>query len=300
MLFALILFWGASFALTKISVATISPMWVMALRLGIGAVLLYAMMRLEGLSLPLDANSLVWFTTLGIIGSVMPFFLIGWGSIPLSSGLVGIMMALVPLVTITLSHFMLPDEPMNLSKFFGFVIGFVGLVILVGPQFLTGLSFAGPVFLAQMAIILATSSYALHTVIARKSPPMKAIQKSAGSVIAAAVIGFVLAILLDPAGIGIASMNSFAATLALGIFPTALASLILFHLIDRTGTGFVPLSNYLIAPFAYFFGILVLDEQLEMRAILGLLVILFGIYIAERGKTAAGTKPRRNRKNGSS
>ena len=288
MFFALVLFWGASFALTKIAVATISPMWVMVLRLIVGAVILYAMMRLEGLSLPLDKEALIWFTGLGIIGSVLPFFLIGWGSLYLSSGLVGIMMALVPLVTITLSHFMLPDERMNAIKLFGFLIGFIGLVILVGPQFLSDMTLSGTVFLAQLAIILATSSYALHTVVARKSPQMTAIQKSAGAVIAAAIVGLVLAILVDPFGIGIASTSSIAATLALGIFPTGLAALLLFHLIDRTGTSFVPLSNYLIAPFAYFFGILTLGEPFEMRALLGLLVILVGIYLAERGRSAPG------------
>lgn len=286
MLLGLILFWGSSFALTKISVETISPLWVMALRLCVGAIILYAMMRLEDLSLPLDKNSLIWFAGLGVIGSVLPFFLISWGAVFLPSGLVGIMMALVPLVTITLSHFMLVDERMDVAKFLGFIIGFIGLVILVGPQFLADLSLTGTVFLAQLAIILATSSYALHTVVARKSPRMTALQKSTGTVIAAALIGLLVAILMDPGGIGIASISSVAATLALGIFPTALASLLLFHLIDRTGTSFVPLSNYLIAPFAYFFGIFTLDETFEMRALLGLIVILVGIYMAERGKTA--------------
>jgi drug/metabolite transporter (DMT)-like permease len=286
MFIGLVVFWGSSFVLTKISVETISPMWVMALRLCVGAVILFAMMRLEGQSLPVDKNSLLWFTGLGIIGSVLPFFLIGWGSLQIPSGLVGIMMALVPLVTITLSHFMLDDERMNRTKFLGFSIGFIGLTILVGPQFLADVHLTGSMLLAQLAIILAASSYALHTIIARKSPKMSAIQKSTGAVIAAALVGLLVAITTDPSGIGIASIRSVAATLGLGIFPTALAALILFHLIDRTGTSFVPLSNYLIAPFAYFFGILTLGEAFEMRALLGLMIILVGIFLAERGKSA--------------
>ncbi len=287
MFLGLVLFWGASFALTKIAVETISPMWVMALRLVIGAIILFAMMRMEGLSLPMDTSSLAWFSGLGVIGSVLPFYLIGWGTLQLPSGLVGIMMALVPLVTITMSHFMCADERMNKIKLLGFAIGFIGLVILVGPQFLGDISLSGSLFLAQLAIILAASSYALHTIIARKSPQMSAIQKSTGAIIAAAVIGVVLAVIADPFGIGIASINSVAATLALGIFPTALAALLLFHLIDRTGTSFAPLSNYLIAPFAYFFGIFTLGEPFEMRALVGLVIILVGIYLAERGKSAS-------------
>ena len=287
MFLGLVLFWGSSFAFTKIAVETISPMWVMALRLVIGAIILFAMMRLEGQSLPIDRHSLLWFSGLGIIGSVLPFYLIGWGSLQLPSGLVGIMMALVPLVTITLSHFMLPDERMNKTKFIGFTIGFIGLVILVGPQFLGDISLSGSLFLAQIAIILAASSYALHTIMARKSPSMSVIQKSTGAIIAAAVIGFVLAMIVDPFGIGIASISSVAATLALGIFPTALAALLLFELIDRTGAGFAAMSNYLIAPFAYLFGIFTLGETFELRAMVGLTIILGGIYLAERGKSTS-------------
>ena len=287
MFLGLVLFWGSSFALTKVAVETISPMWVMALRLVLGAIILFAMMRLEGLSLPMDRTSLLWFAGLGVIGSVLPFYLIGWGSLLMPSGLVGIMMALMPLMTIILSHFMLPDERMNKHKLFGFTIGFIGLIVLVGPSFLYDLNLSGSFLLAQLAIFLAASAYALHTIIARKSPKMSAIQKSTGAIIAAAVIGVVLATLFDPFGIGIASISSVSATLALGIFPTALAALLLFQLIDRTGTSFMPLSNYLIAPFAYFFGIFTLSEPFEMRALMGLTIILVGIYLAERGKSAS-------------
>ncbi|MCP4937437.1 MAG: DMT family transporter [bacterium] len=286
MFLGLVLFWGSSFALTKIAVETIPPLWVMALRLVLGAVILFAMMRLKGLSLPMDRASLLWFSGLGLIGSVLPFYLISWGSLQMSSGLVGIMMALMPLMTIILSHFMLADERMDRTKLFGFTIGFIGLIILVGPQFLDDINLSGSMLLAQLAIFLAASAYALHTVIARKSPQMSAIQKSTGAIIAAAVIGLVMATLFDPLGIGIASISSISATLALGIFPTALAALLLFQLIDRTGTSFMPLSNYLIAPFAYFFGIATLGEPFELRALVGLMIILVGIYIAERGKSA--------------
>ena len=286
MFLALVIFWGSSFALTKIAVVSISPLWVMVLRLVLAAVILTAMMRLQGLSLPRDPNALLWYMALGGIGSVLPFFLIGWGSLYLASGLVGIMMALVPLVTLVLAHFLLPDERLNLTRSLGFLVGFAGLIILLGPHLLGEFSFEGSLFLAQIAIVLATSCYALLTVIARKAPSMSTIQKSTGSMIAAALMGLLLALVVEPFGLQIASISSYAATLALGIFPTALAALLLFSLIDRTGTSFVPLSNYLVAPFAYFLGIFSLNEPFEYRALIGLLVILVGIYISERGQTS--------------
>ena len=283
MFLGLVLFWGSSFALTKIAVETISPMWVMALRLVLGAVILFAMMRLQGYSLPLDRKfiALVCWTWRHWFGAAVLFDRLGIASHALWSrwnhdGA-------------DAAH---DDYPFALhaarraheqTKLFGFTIGFIGLIVLVGPHFLDDMDLSGSMFVAQLAIFLAALAYALHTIIARKSPKMSAIQKSTGAIIAAAVIGVVLAMIVDPFGIGIASISSVAATMALGIFPTALAALLLFQLIDRTGTSFMPLSNYLIAPFAYFFGILTLGEPFEMRALVGLTIILVGIYISPNG-----------------
>jgi drug/metabolite transporter (DMT)-like permease len=262
---------------------SLSPVWVMALRLLLGAALLYAILRLRGDRLPDLRGNALWFLWLGAIGSVLPFFLISWGSLHIASGLVGIMMALVPLVTITLAHVLLPDEPLNRSKSFGFIIGFIGLTLLVGPQFLADITFSGLATLAQAAVLAAAALYALQTVTARLSPEMTPLQKSTGVLVAAALQGLAVAIVLDPFGLSEARVEALAATLMLGVFATALAALLLFQLVDRAGASFVSISNYLIPPFAYFLGILALGEELEMRALLGLAIILAGVYVAEKG-----------------
>ncbi len=285
MLLGLVVVWGISFALTKIALAGPSPLWVMALRLAIGAVALYMVMRFSGQRLPIDKTALVWFSWLGAIGAIIPFFLISWGSQYLPSGLVGISMAVMPLVTIALAHFLLPDEPLTLRKFIGFSTGFVGLVLLVGPQFLGEITLTGHVPLAQLAVLLAAAAYSVQAVTARKSPVMPALQKSTGVMIASAISGVILALVFDPAGLQLDNQIANLATLALGLFPTALAALLLFRLLDRTDAAFVSVVNYLLPPFAYFLGVLALDEPFESRALLGLAIILAGIYLAERGKT---------------
>ena len=288
LLLGLVVFWGVSFALTKIAIAGPSPLWVMALRLVIGAVVLYmpscAPMALR---LPTDRVTLIWFSWLGAIGSViLPFFLISWGAQYLPSGLVGISMAVMPLVTIALAHFLLPDEPLTTSKLVGFLIGFAGLVLLIGPQFLNDLNLTGNVPLAQLAVLLAAASYSVQAVTARKSPDMHALQKSTGVIIASAIGGVFLALVFDPSGLRLDNLGANISTLVLGIFPTGIAALLLFRLLDRTDAAFVSVVNYLLPPFAYFFGILTLGETFESRAILGLAIILAGIYLAERGKLA--------------
>ncbi len=285
MLLGLVVVWGISFALTKIALAGPSPLWVMALRLAIGAVALYLVMRVFGQRLPTDRAALSWFSWLGLIGAIIPFFLISWGTQYLPSGLVGISMAVMPLVTIGLAHFLLPDEPLTLRKFIGFLTGFIGLVLLVGPQFLGEIKQTGNVPLAQLAVLLAAAAYSVQAVTARQSPVMPALQKSTGVMLASAFFGVLIALVFDPSGLKLDNQLANLSTLALGLFPTALAALLLFRLLDRTDAAFVSVVNYLLPPFAYFLGVLALGEPFEGRALIGLAIILGGIYLAERGKT---------------
>ncbi len=286
MLAGLVVFWGTSFALTKIAVQTVSPLWVMALRLCIGAVILYALMRYQGLRLRIDKTALAWYAWLGLTGALLPFFLISWGALYLPSGLVGISMALMPLVTIALAHFLLPDEPLTTGKLAGFLTGFIGLVVLVKPQFSQDLSFTGNPALAQMAVILAAASYAVQAVTARKSPAMHPLQKSTGVIAISAAGGLALALIFDPSGLQANVPAALLSVFALGLFPTALAALLLFRLLDRTDAAFVSVVNYLLPPFAWLLGIFTLDEAFEWQALAGLVIILAGIWLAEQNRAA--------------
>ena len=283
MLAGLVIFWGSSFALTKVAVQTLSPEWTVAVRLAVGAAIIYSVMRFQGLRLPRGRYEILWFTWLGTIGSVIPFLLISWGTLHIASGLAGILMAAVPLVVITLAHFVLPDEPLTLRRGAGFILGFIGVVILIGPAALGDFRGGGLALIAQLAVLLAATSYALQSVTARRSPAMEPLQKTAGVLIAGAIGSLLIALVQDSQGIFNGSGLSLISAFVLGIFPTAGAGILLFILLDRAGAGFVAYSNYLIPPFAFITGVLVLDEPFNWQAMAGLIVILAGIAVGNAG-----------------
>jgi drug/metabolite transporter (DMT)-like permease len=68
----------------------------------------------------------------------------------------------------------------------------------------------------------------------------------------------------------------------LGIFPTGLAAVIYFNIINRTGPSFLSNINYLIPVVAYFVGALVLDETILWHDLLALILIIFGIVVSRR------------------
>lgn len=287
LLFALlVLFWGSAFALTKIAVASISPAWVVALRLCLAAVLLWAAAAARGRRLPRDLRAWAWFAWMAFSGSFAPFLLIAWGTQHIDSSLAGILSAAVPIMVGALAHFMLPDEPMNRFAAGGLAVGFAGVVLLIGPASLLSLSGSGLQLVAELAVLGATFCFAIQTVTARKMPPMGVGVRAAGSLIVSAVFGLVFALVTDPGGIAYATATpaSLAAAVWLGLFPTGVAALVLFRLLDQAGARFLAFSNYLTPAVAVFMGVTLLGERPGWSALAGLGLILAGIAVAERGR----------------
>ena len=76
------------------------------------------------------------------------------------------------------------------------------------------------------------------------------------------------------------SMESTVAVIYLGLFPTALATIMLFYLLTLRGATYVAMNNYLIPVFGVFLGALFLGEQITAQAMGALALILIGIAIA--------------------
>ncbi|MEQ8660287.1 MAG: DMT family transporter, partial [Gammaproteobacteria bacterium] len=217
----LVVVWGSAFALTRLALDAIDPWWLTALRINLGALVLLALVHWQGQHLPRTARAWLWFAWLGAIGNVAPFALIAWGQQYVPSSLAGILMAAVPLVTIVVAHYVLADEPLTRRRLAAFVIGFLGVALLIGPLALAGVSLGGMRLFAALAILAAASGYALNGVTARLVPRMPGLVLPCGVLCAAALQSIALAAVLAPPPAWPAWQPGLA-VLALGIFPTAL------------------------------------------------------------------------------
>jgi drug/metabolite transporter (DMT)-like permease len=281
LLIAVVMLWGSSFALLKIAVATIPPVWVMALRLVIAGVALTLLLLFIGGRFSSDLKAWTSFLAIAIIGNVIPFILISWGVQYIASGLSGILMAVMPLGVAFLAHFFLPDEPLSWRKLAGLVIGFVGVVILLGPQRLLGLAPQGLSFWGQMAMIGGALCYSIQSIITRRVRTKGAIESAAAALSLAGILGLSLALGVDAGALGGASNASLTALGLIGLFNTAVATVAYFQLIKLAGASFASMINYLIPVFAVIVGWLFLDERLARSAFAGLALILTGLFIVQ-------------------
>ena len=278
LLFSLVALWGTSFLAIKISLRTFTPDQVVVLRLSIGALVLIIFMLARGKRLPSKPIAWAHFMLLGLVGSVLPYWLIAKGQVYVTSGMAGLLMAIMPLMTLILAHFFIADENLNRNKLLGFVFGIGGVILILGPTILGSQNS----LIGCLLILTAAILYATNSIIARRLPTYSSAVVSTGVTICAAVISLAIwpsAFYIDWKFV---STPAVLTIVWLGIFPTGVAAIILFALIQRAGPTFLSNINYLIPVVAYFIGALVLGELIVWHDMVALLAILFGIVVSRR------------------
>ena len=283
LLFALVVMWGSSFMFTKIAVAAIAPTNIVAGRLVLAAVVLLGLMVLSRRSLPTDARSWRFFIAMALVGNCLPFWLITWGQQGIDSGLAGILMAIMPLATVLLAHVFVAGERMSRNKAAGFLVGFAGIVLLMGPTALLELRGSGAALFSELAVLCGAICYAVNTIIARHRPDGDALVAGAGVILVAGLVMAPTAALTDGfVFVDIAPLPA-AAVGFLGIVSTALATVVYFKLVAAAGPSFLSLINYLIPLWAVMIGMVVLGESPEWSSVAALALILSGIGLSEAG-----------------
>ncbi len=271
----LVMLWGTSFMFTSISVETVDPLSVVFSRVLIAAVILTAVVYTRGQQLPFSRNDWLAFAAMSIAGNALPFFLIAWGQQWVDSGIAGMIMATMPLMTMLLAHYLVEGETLNRYKITGFLFGISGVTLLLGPVFGGG----GQAVFGGIAIFIAACCYAVNTILVRRLPRFSPMVGAAGVMVAASLILFPLWWQQTTVNFDQLSMRSMISVVWLGIGPTAIATMILFAVIARAGPTFLSTINYMIPVVAFFAGAYILSEPVEWTSIVALVVILTGIAL---------------------
>jgi len=285
-LLALTVMWGSAFLLTKIAVTGLHPDLVVAGRLTVACLLLVPLaLLMPGVRTPHHPWGLrLWgfFFLIAVFGNVVPFSLIAWGLRAIDSGLAGILMAIMPLATLGLAHYLVPGERLTPYRAGGFLLGFLGVVVLMGPDALLGLEAEEAHLLPMLAVLGGALCYAISAILSRLRPPSAALPSAAATISLAAAM--MLPLVLAPADLAAPLAPGpapVAAVLVLGVFSTAAAAVVYLGLVKRAGPAFVSQLNYLIPVWALLLGVVFLDEAPQPRQIAALVLILGGILVTQ-------------------
>jgi drug/metabolite transporter (DMT)-like permease len=276
-LFLLAVIWSSSFMVIKVTVDTIPPLTLTAARLVLAAMMLGTVLIIKGEKLPRDFRIWKMCVLLGIFGNALPFSLISFGETGITSSQTSILMAVMPLGTVLLAHFFSEGERATGFGILGVLVGFGGIVILVGPSALKGL---GGHLWFQLSVAGGAMSYSIATVLAKHMPPSSLLGRSVAVMICASIIMVSAAFVIErPMSVDL-TMPAALGAVYLGLLPTAIATLLYFKLISSQGAGFMAYVNYLIPVLGVFWGAILLNETVTIQALAALVTILAGLLIA--------------------
>lgn len=272
--------WGASYLFIKVAVADFPPFTLVAVRTFIAALALLVVLRLKNESLPRTRQGLLPLVALGITNGVIPYTLITWGEVHISSGLAAILTAAMPLFTILIAHYWTHDERLTPIKVLGIVVGFLGVVVLFIPDLRDGIQIE---FWGELAVVVAAASYGLATVIAHKYlNRVSHVVAATGQLGSAALFMVPLSLLFDNPLSLRPSLPAVGSLLALTLVGTSFAYILYYWLVEHTGATRTALVTYLIPITGIFWGAALLGEIIAWESIAGLLLIIVGIGFVNR------------------
>jgi len=281
LLLTLVAVWGSAFLLNQIALASFPPTTLVAFRLMIGGLVLVVAMWFYQIPWHSSPILLGYFLVMAIMGNALPYFLIAWGQQYISSGLAGILMAIMPLATLFLAHFFIPSEPLSGRRVIGFILGFIGIIVLMGPQSLLEVAQTSKTLLAQLAILGGALCYALGTVIARLRPESDDLLTATMVLILASLVMLPTSLLVETPWFKPINIATTGAITLLGLIATGLGTVLYFKLLRSAGATFLAQMNYLIPVWALAAGVIILNEQVTTKALVALTIILLGIAISQ-------------------
>lgn len=271
--------WGMSFLFIKVAVDQLSPMWVVAGRTAVGALVLLVILRLRGRWLPAPGRVWLHLAVLATIGNAVPWALVAYAQRSLPSGLTSVVNSLVPVSTLVVAA-AIGIERMSLRRVVGLVLALVGTTVVVSGELGTAGRGVAVLIVASATLMYGASAvYAKRYVSGRQRP----LAVATGQVTVAALLSAPVAWLIGPTPVWSELRPTvLGAVGALGAFGTGLAFLLFYLLIERVGATNATMTTYLIPVVGVLAGWLFLDEHVGLNLLVGAVGILSGVWLAQR------------------
>jgi drug/metabolite transporter (DMT)-like permease len=268
--------WGTSFLLMRIASPVLGPMLTTFGRASLGAVALYLFARSRGVQFDFRNNARPYMV-IGLFNTAIPFALFAWSALHIPSSYMATMNSLAPVFT-GLFGYLILKEKLTATRVGAFVLGLVGVAVLVGvgPTAVTWNTILG--VLASVAGAVCYGFAATYTRMRASSiPPLAA---ATGSQLAASITLLPFAIPGVPHALQAATLEVVLAVIFLGIVCTGLAYALFFQLIATEGASKAITVTFLVPASASIWAWLLLNEPVTPGTVLGISIVLLATAIA--------------------
>lgn len=270
--------WGGTFLATEIALEGITPFWLATSRIVLGAMATVAVWQMQGRKLFVDPAPRQQYVSLFVIAALsssVPFALLAWGQQYVTSGFTGVSMASTALIVLPLAHFMLPNERITLLRVLGFIVGFAGVVVLIGLQAFDS-NGSTLEFWGRLACIGAAGCYAVSSIQLRQVQAIDPIGLSAILLVIGVIFIAPLAWVVEGPPV-MPDTHTLWVLAFLGLVPTAAANFLRVYVARTAGPVFLSLLNYQVPIWSILLGVWFLNEPLPGTLIWATILILIGV-----------------------
>lgn len=271
----------------RIAVKDVGPLILVFFRIAFAFLGICTYVWVRKIKIEMTWRKLGIFAFLGFFNVTLPFILISWAELSITSGLASVMNSIYPLFTLLFSLIFLPEERITWLKSIGLLIGFAGVVVLASSGFGTGGS--GGVMGGIIAMLIAAVCYAASMVFARiMTRGLNSGEQSAGQISMALATIAIATLIFEPHLRLPSNPLTWVGLIWLGLLGSAVATILWYSLLNSIGTTRTSLVSYVFPVIAVVLGIIFLGEDFSWRLVIGGIMAIGGViwvnYIRPFGK----------------
>jgi len=280
-IFILSMLWGPSFLFVKLAVGSIDPLTLVALRISLGALLLYTVMWFRGIRLKGHYKLIPHCLFLGVFAQSLPFICFNYSLQTIPSSLSALINGSTPVLTILLANLFIKDEKLSWNRVIGILMGLSGFFVLFLPPLL-GKNDHGLHLPGMLLSFIGASCYAIGMVYARvflkNSPPLVVpMLQLLTSLIYLIPLALIVESPLDT--LPHAPLKVWLSVLGLGLLGTMLAYIMYYRIIAKQGATAVSMVAYLLPIVGTLFGVIFLKEHIGIHFCIAAALILCGVLV---------------------
>jgi drug/metabolite transporter (DMT)-like permease len=268
----------------KLGLWSLPPFLAAGIRFFLAFTFLSVFAFTQKLQFPRDLKSHLFFFWFGLVNFTGGYAFVYWGQQYIDSGLASVLFSVMPFYVLILSIWMLPDELINFKKIIGVSIGFIGVVTIFWDRINFSDQQPGAIY-GMIALILGPWFASFGTIAAKRiGKSMHPTVLVTLPMFYAAVSFLLISFLLEKNARPIFDFNAIFSLIYLSLFGTSIAFVLYFWMLKHSSAVIMSMITFINPPMALFWGWLIFDEYISILLLIGMILILTGIFIVRKNR----------------
>ena len=274
----LCLLWGSTWMVIRASLESLTPYISIGARFIMASFFILIFMKLRGVSLHRDKESIQLYVLMGFLSFVIPFGLVYWAEQFVPSGLASVLFGVYPFFVALFSFFRIPDESIGIIKIIGMSLGFIGITVIFSDSFTTDLS---NLFIGMVAVALSGVIQAWMAVTIKKSGRhLNPLSMNLIPMFIAGISGILIGLMLEDLSKIKIDNTAILSVLYLAFFGSVVTFTSFYWLMKKINVVLLSLIAFITPIVALILGWIFYNETLTTQHIIGSIMVLIGLLSA--------------------